>query len=63
MWFRPKESKVVDEWALKERQKLADEISRNSRARESLLKKAKDNPIGSMLEDVFKQLDEAKKRG
>lgn len=63
MWFRRKESKAVDEWALKERQKLADEISRNSRARESLLKKAKDNPIGSMLEDVFKQLDEAKKRG
>lgn len=61
MWWRRKDSKAIEEAARKVRGSLAAEIVRNDRTRAHLL--AQGNSVGALLEDLFKQLDEAKRRG
>lgn len=51
----------LDEEARKQRGKLAEEIVRNDRVRNRLIQKTRETPIGDMMTDMFKRLDEARR--
>lgn len=55
------QNRALDEQARKERGKLAEAIVRNDRVRSRLTQTTKDGSVSVMLEDLFRQLDEAKR--
>jgi len=58
-WQRDKELKTA---IATERGKLAQAVVSNDRMRSRLSAQAKDGAVGGWLEDLFRQLDEAKHR-
>lgn len=63
MRFPWQRNKGLDEEARYERGRLAEAIIQNDRVRHSLDTRIQEGSVATMLNDVFKRLDEAKGRG
>lgn len=62
-WTPWKRDKQLDEQARVERGRLAEAVVRNDRVRSRLTQRLEERPASDMLNEMFKQLDEAKHRG
>lgn len=61
MWLFGK-NKELEETVRQERGKLAAAVVKNDRVRSRLTQRAKETGVGDMLEELFRQLDEARHR-
>lgn len=61
-WLPWKRDKYLDEQARLERGKLAEAVIRNDRVRNRLTQRVAERPVGDLLNEMFRQLDEGKRR-